>query len=201
MRMIVLLLTINISVQVARRRLRKKQIRAARMKVPTSGMANAIQIAHIHAMRNSSETNAYSSPSGPMNANKKLPSIQSNQSSSVLWSFSCLQTISSPNKMPTNVLSSIRIVIYWLDRNHYVRLISQYLTTNPFLMCDVMNKNVSFEPTAAISTTANTKMNVNSFKHFLNVSKRLLSTADPDDCGGGGSWNESHSIWSFDEPL
>lgn len=84
MRMIVLLLTINISVQVARRRLRKKQIRAARMNVPTSGMANAIQIAHIHAMRNSSETNAYSSPSGPMNANKKLPSIQSNQSSSVL---------------------------------------------------------------------------------------------------------------------
>lgn len=75
--MIVLLLTINISVQVARRRLRKKQIRAARMNVPTSGMANAIQIAHIHAMRNSSETNAYSSPSGPMNATKKKIAVYS----------------------------------------------------------------------------------------------------------------------------
>lgn len=59
--------TVNNSLHDAFLILRKKQILADRKSVPNSGIENATQIAHIHAMRNSSETFAYNSRSGPEN--------------------------------------------------------------------------------------------------------------------------------------
>lgn len=46
---------------------RKKQIRAARINAPISGIANATQTAQIQSMRNLSGGIAYNSFSGPKN--------------------------------------------------------------------------------------------------------------------------------------
>lgn len=69
----------------------------------------------------------------------------------------------------------------------HLRLISQYLTLYPILICDVIKRKVIFAQTVAARTTTNTNMYANSFRNFLNVSKRLVSTDDPEACGGGGS--------------
>lgn len=69
-------------------------------------------------------------------------------------------------------------------------------------MCDAINKNVIFDTIPAAKITINTNIYVNNLNDFLTVSKRLLSIAEPDVCGAGGSENESHNFVSLpDGPL
>lgn len=193
--------TRNISLQLARRKFLKKQILAARMNVPISGTANPTHTAHIHAQRNSSETTAYNSPAGPIKIYIALVSYLILNSMrydtmsicSVYKQFSILSFFNSYGQIIT-IFDKIITIINEKNQISRLRLISQNLTTYPLLMCDVMNKKVSLAPTLPASTIANTKTYVKSFMHFLNVSNRLLSMAEPDDWGGGGSWNESQSI-------
>lgn len=75
-----------------------------------------------------------------------------------------------------------------------LHLTLQNLTRLPDCVCVAINKNVDLAMTPAQRMTVKTKINVKSFSSCLNVSKRLVSTAEPPVWGGGGSWNESHSL-------